>query len=129
MGQTVEERILDIKVKYDDAIRGIAKYRTELDVLRKVEATLKEDLEKGRISREAYNLKLTENKIAVQQANEAIRVLNKEIQNNVTIERQQAGSLIAMRAELSNLTRTYDSLSKIQRNGDAGKKMAADIKH
>ena len=128
MGQTVEERILDIKVRYKDAIEDIAKYRTELDVLRKVEATLKEDLKKGRISREAYNIKLTENKIAVQQANEAIRVLNKEIQNNVTIERQQAGSLIAMRAELSKLTKTYDSLSKIQRNGDAGKKMAADIK-
>ena len=127
MGQTVEERILDIKVKYDDAIRGIAKYRTEVDVLRKVEATLKEDLEKGRISREAYNLKLTENKIAVQQANEAIRVLNKEIQNNINAEKEQQGSLTSLRASLSNLTKQYDQMSGAERESASGKDLEIHI--
>lgn len=45
------EKILEIRVKYDDAIRKIAEYRTQLDILRKVEQTLKEDLKKGRMSR------------------------------------------------------------------------------
>lgn len=33
--ENVEERILDIRVRYDDAISNIAKYRTQLDVLEK----------------------------------------------------------------------------------------------
>lgn len=31
----VEEKILNIRVRYDDAIRKIAEYRSQLDVLRK----------------------------------------------------------------------------------------------
>ena len=84
MGQAVEEKVLDIKVRYDDAIRGIAKYRSELDVLRKVEATLKEDLKEGRITREQYNVKLTESKLASGEYKEAIRILEKEIRRKST---------------------------------------------
>ena len=124
----VEERVLDIKVRYDDGIRKIAEYRSQLDVLKAVEKTLKEDVEKGRISRDAYNLKLTETKLASQEYNDAIRILNKEIQNNIKIEQQQTGSLVAMRAELLNLTTAYDRLSKTERESEAGKKMADDIK-
>ena len=124
----VEERVLDIKVRYDDGIRKIAEYRSQLDVLKAVDKTLKEDVEKGRISRDAYNLKLTETKLASQEYNDAIRILNKEIQNNIKIEQQQTGSLVAMRAELLNLTTAYDRLSKTERESEAGKKMADDIK-
>lgn len=46
----VEEKILNIRVRYDDAIRKIAEYRSQLDVLRKREQTLKDDLKAGRIS-------------------------------------------------------------------------------
>lgn len=81
--ENVEERVLDIRVRYDDAIRKIAEYRTQLDVLHQVEKTLKEDLKEGRISREKYNLKLTENKVAAQKYTDAIRVLNKHIQMNI----------------------------------------------
>ena len=70
----VEEKILNIRVRYDDAIRKIAEYRSQLDVLRKREQTLKDDLKAGRISREQYNLKLSETKIATQQYNDAIRI-------------------------------------------------------
>ena len=43
MKDNTSEKILEIRVKYDDAIRKIAEYRTQLDILRKVEQTLKED--------------------------------------------------------------------------------------
>ncbi|WP_291584068.1 hypothetical protein [Bacteroides sp.] len=124
----VEERVLDIRVRYDDAIRKISEYRSQLDVLKAVEKTLKEDVDKGRITRDAYNLKLTETKLVSQEYNDAVRILNKEIQNNVKVEQQQTGSLIAMRAELSNLTTAYDRLSKTERESEAGKRMANDIK-
>lgn len=37
----VEERILDIKVRYDDAIRNIAKYQGAIDAVKLHEADLK----------------------------------------------------------------------------------------
>lgn len=127
MAENATEKILEIKVRYDDAIRKIAEYRKQLDVLKQVEKTLKEDVEKGRISRDAYNIKLTETKIASQEYTEAIRVLNKEIQNNRKIEQEQEGSLKQLRAQLSNLTAEYDSLSEAERNAAKGQELKNSI--
>lgn len=123
MAEDAVEKVLEIKVRYDDAIRKIADYRKQLDILKQVEKTLKEDVEKGRISRDAYNIKLTETKIASQEYTEAIRVLNKEIQNNRKIEQEQEGSLKQLRAQLSNLTAEYDSLSEAERNAAKGQEL------
>lgn len=123
----VEEKILDIRVRYDDAIRKIAEYRSQLDVLRKREQTLKDDLKAGRISREQYNLKLSETKIATQQYNDAIRMLNKQVQNQLKLEKEQEGSLVALRAELSNATAAYDALSREEREGAKGKEQQNHI--
>lgn len=123
MAENAVEKVLEIKVRYDDAIRKISDYRKQLDVLKQVEKTLKEDVEKGRITRDAYNIKLTETKIATQEYNEAIRVLNKEVQNNIKIEKEQEGSLKQLRAQLSNLTTEYDSLSEAERNAAKGQNL------
>lgn len=123
----VEEKILNIRVRYDDAIRKIAEYRSQLDVLRKREQTLKDDLKAGRISREQYNLKLSETKIATQQYNDAIRMLNKQVQNQLKLEKEQEGSLVALRAELSNATAAYDVLSREEREGTKGKELQNHI--
>lgn len=123
----VEEKILDIRVRYDDAIRKIAEYRSQLDVLRKREQTLKDDLKAGRVSREQYNLKLSETKIATQQYNDAIRMLNKQVQNQLKLEKEQEGSLVALRAELSNATAAYDALSREEREGTKGKELQNHI--
>lgn len=123
----VEEKILDIRVRYDDAIRKIAEYRSQLDVLRKREQTLKDDLKAGRISREQYNLKLSETKIATQQYNDVIRMLNKQVQNQLKLEKEQEGSLVALRAELSNATAAYDALSREEREGTKGKELQNHI--
>ena len=123
----VEERVLDIKVRYDDGIRKIAEYRSQLDVLKAVEKTLKEDVEKGRISRDAYNLKLTETKLASQEYNDAIRILNREIQNNIKAEHEQQDSLVSLRASLSNLTRQYDEMSEAERESASGEDLEIHI--
>ena len=91
--ENVEERVLDIRVRYDDAIRKIAEYRTQLDVLRKREQTLKEDLKAGRMSRKEYNLQLSETKIATREVNEAVRILSKQIQNERKEQTELEGSL------------------------------------
>lgn len=127
MAEDAVEKVLEIKVRYDDAIRKIAEYRKQLDVLKQVEKTLTEDVKKGRISRDAYNIKLTETKIATQEYNDAIRVLNKEIQNNIKAEKQQENSLVALRASLSNLTRQYDEMSEAERNSASGQDLEIHI--
>lgn len=125
--ENVEERVLDIRVRYDDAIRKIAEYRTQIDVLHQVEKTLKDDLKAGRIEREEYNVKLTETQIATREVNEAIRILNKQIQNERKEQMELEGSLVRLRAELSNLTASYDRLSRAERNSAKGKEIQDKI--
>ena len=127
MAENATEKILEIKVKYDDAIRKIAAYRTELDALKKEESAYKEELKKGKISLEAYNLKIAELKASSQQYTDAIRVLNKEIQNNRKQQTELEGSLTSLRAQLSNLTAEYDSLSEAERNASKGQTLKKSI--
>jgi hypothetical protein len=127
----VEEKILDIKVRYDDAIRAIAKYQGAVDAARLHEAELKKQLKDNQISRAQYNAEMAATKVVIQDNNEAIRVLNKEIQNNRKIQRELEnggeGSLKSLRAELSNLTAEYDSLSRAERNAAKGKELEDKI--
>lgn len=123
----VEEKILDIQVRYDDAIRAISKYQGAVDAARAHEADLKKQLKENQISRAEYNAEMAATKVVIQENNEAIRVLNKEIQNNRKYGEVQEGSLKSLRAELSNLTADYDSLSRVERNSAKGKEIQDKI--
>lgn len=72
-------------------------------------------------------MKLSETKIATQQYNDAIRMLNKQVQNQLKLEKEQEGSLVALRAELSNATAAYDALSREEREGTKGKELQNHI--
>ena len=122
-----EEKILEIKVRYDKAITKIAEYSTELDKLKAREKQLKEDVSKGRIEREKYNLMMAETKRAAKEYTESIRVLNKQIQNERKEQTEMEGSLVRLRAELSNLTAAYDRLSRVEREGVKGKELQDKI--
>lgn len=45
------EKILDIKVNYNEAIKAIAEYQTKIDKAKEAEAKLKEQLKAGDIER------------------------------------------------------------------------------
>lgn len=123
----VEEKILDIKVRYDDAIRAIAKYQGAVDAAKQHEKQLKKELTEGRISRAQYNEEMAATKAVITENKEAIRTLNKEIQNNRKQEKEAEGSLKSLRAELSNLTAEYDGLSRAERNAARGKELEEKI--
>lgn len=123
----VEEKILDIQVRYDDAIRAISKYQGAVDAARAHEADLKKQLKENQISRAEYNAEMAATKVVIQENNEYIRVLNKEIQNNIKIQKENEGSAKALRAELSNLTAEYDSLSRAERNSAKGNELQDKI--
>ena len=127
MAEETQERILDIKVRYDDAIKKISQYMSAIESVKQNEKDLKKQRDNGIISQEDYNKAIAAGKIKSQEYSEAIRVINREVQNNLKVEKQQEGSLVSLRARLSNLTRQYDELSASERNAAKGKELLNHI--
>jgi len=121
------EKVLEIKVRYDDAIRNIAKYRAVIDDLKKEEAEYKKALKDKKISQEEYNAKLVETEKKMMHAKDVVQTLTKDVRNNIKIEKEQAGSLKQLRAQLSNLTSEYDSLSEVERKASRGQELKIKI--
>lgn len=121
------EKILDIKVNYNEAVKAIAEYQTKIDAARDAEKNLKKQLKDGEISRQQYNEEMAASKIAIADYNDAIRIINKTVQNQIKQEKEQEGSLKALRAELSNLTTEYDALSEAERKSASGEELKNKI--
>lgn len=118
MADNKVEKVLDIKVNYADAIKKIAEYRAKLDKVKEAESELKKQLNEGRISREEYNKAISDTKIASDEYKSTIRDIEKVVKNQIKLDHEQEGSLRGMRAELSNLTREYDALSREERENE-----------
>lgn len=121
------EKILDIKVNYNEAVKAIAEYQTKIDAARDAEKNLKKQLKDGEISRQQYNEEMAASKIAIADYNDAIRIINKTVQNQIKQEKEQEGSLRSLRAQLSNLTAEYDALSEAERKGARGEELKKSI--
>lgn len=124
---TEEQRILDIKVKYKDAIQSIASYKKKIDELKAAEADLKAQKKAGVITDEEYQKQMVATDSVITQYKDNIRVLRKELQNNLRQEQENEGSLKSLRAQLSNATKAYDELSKAEREGAKGQALAQHI--
>lgn len=112
---TEETRILEVKVDTNDAIKAIVAYRDKISELKSQEKELKQQFENGQISQQRYKEEMEKSRIKTQQYTESIRVLSKEVNNNIKKDREKVGSLKGLRAELSYLTAQYDSLSAEER--------------
>ena len=121
------EKILDIKVNYNEAIKAIAEYQTKIDKAREAEAKLKEQLKAGDIKRQQYNEEMAASKAYINDCNDSIRVITKTMQNQLKQEKAQENSLVSLRAKLSNLTAEYDALSEAERKGASGTELKNKI--
>lgn len=76
------------------------------------------------------NLKKAERESIAQKKSlqERERQYSKELQNNIKIETEATNSINQLQANVSKLTAQYNALSGAAREGDAGKRLAADIK-
>ena len=122
-----EQRILDIKVKYKDAIQSIASYKKKIDELKAAEAELKEQKKAGAITDEEYQKQMVATDSVITQYKDNIRVLRKELQNNLRQEQENEGSLKSLRAQLSNATKAYDEMSRAERDSSKGQEMQEHI--
>lgn len=121
------EKVLDIKVNYNEAIKAIAEYQTKIDAARDAEKNLKKQLKDGEISRQQYNEEMAASKAYIADCNDSIRIITKTMQNQIKQEKEQEGSLRSLRAELSNLTSEYDAMSEAERKGAKGEELKNKI--
>lgn len=127
MTTTEEQKILDIKVKYEDAIYGVIRYKEKIDELNQAQEELNQAYKDGKITQNEYKVQSTATAAVITQYKDNVRVLRKELQNNVRVEQEQEGSLKQLRAELSNVTKAYDELSREEREGAKGKELQQHI--
>lgn len=124
---TEEQKILDIKVKYEDAIYGIIRYKEKIEQLKTSLEDLKKQEKDGTISRNEYKVQTEAVNATIKEYQYNVRALQKEVQNSIRQEEQQEGSLKSMRAELSNLTKAYSEMSKAERDSAKGKELQNHI--
>ena len=123
-----QQQILDIKVKYEDAIYGIIRYKEKIDQLKASIKDLQQQEKDKTITTNEMKVQTEAINATIKEYQYNVRALQKEIQNNVREEQQQEGSLKQLRAQLSNATKAYDELSRAERNGAKGQELQKHIK-
>ena len=122
-----KQQILDIKVKYEDAIYGIIRYKEKIDQLKQSIKDLQQQEKDNTISTNEMKVQTEAINATIKEYQYNVRTLRKEIQNNVRTENEQEGSLKQLRAQLSNATKAYDEMSKAEREGAKGQELAKHI--
>lgn len=150
-----EDIILNIQVRNSDAIIAINEYNQANYNLKKLNKELNDqnkELEKSTkdLSKQVKDqtgnwqeakIKIVENNASIRQNiehitkntqeitanNNASRVYQRELQNNIKEEQANAGSLVQLKAQLSNATTAFDRLAETERNGAKGKELQTHI--
>lgn len=122
-----KQQILDIKVKYEDAIYGIIRYKEKIDQLKASIKDLQQQEKDKTITTNEMKVQTEAINATIKEYQYNVRALQKEIQNNVRTENEQEGSLKQLRAQLSNAIKKYDEMAKAEREGAKGQALAQHI--
>lgn len=122
-----KQQILDIKVKYEDAIYGIIRYKEKIDQLKASIKELQQQEKDKTITTNEMKVQTEAINATIKEYQYNVRALQKEIQNNVRTENEQEGSLKQLRAQLSNATKKYDEMAKAEREGAKGQALQKHI--
>lgn len=122
-----KQQILDIKVKYEDAIYGIIRYKEKIDQLKQSIKDLQQQEKDKTITTNEMKVQTEAINATIKEYQYNVRALQKEIRNNVRTENEQEGSLKQLRAQLSNATKAYDEMSRAEREGAEGQEMQEHI--
>lgn len=134
--QLTAKAILSIDVDWGSAAEAILQYQDELAQLKKQEKDLKDEqdqlntsTEEGAQRYDQISKELLALNAATKERKDNIRTLQKEMQNEARQLTNNEGSLKALRAELSHLTKQYDELSRTEREGAKGNELAQKIQN
>ena len=135
------DKIINIRVKYSDLIKGMSESAKRIDTLNDRISELKSGLKglkaarkAGTIDKEAYNEQVAQttqeliaNREEVKALQSAMRLYSHEIQDNIKEEKNLEGSVNGLRASIRNLTAEYNALSAADREGSVGNGIAERI--
>lgn len=127
MADEAVRKILEIQVDYGDALTKIAQYKVEIDKIKEQQKEYKKQLKDGEITQQEYHVAMEKSRQTISRLNTESGVYQKQIANQIKAQREQEGSLMQLRAKLSDLTAEYDRLSKADREGDVGAQLKAQI--
>lgn len=128
------EKILEIKVDVNDAIKSITNLNKEIDAQRQYQKQLQAQIKElskdyaanaGEI--EQLQQEMVKSKELTKDYSSQVQVLSRNVQNQLKVDRENIGSLKQLRAQLSNLTAAYDALSEEERNAAKGRELKDKI--
>lgn len=127
MAEGTTTKVLRIEVDSSQAVQAMADYSALIEETKKREDALKKAIkeqgdESGQLAVELAKLKSERTAYT-----RALAESSKEVQNNIKQQKGAEGSLKSLRAQLSNLTKKYDELSKAEREGALGKDFQGQI--
>lgn len=127
MADTTTTKILEVVVDNNKAVTAISEYNRLIDEQRAKQKALTDEFKAGNKSQADYYKEMAQSKEITKTYSRQVQELSKEIQNNIKADTEQKGSLRALRAELSNVTKQYDALSEADRRSADGLKLKAKI--
>lgn len=117
----MEDDQIIVDVQMDALIASLQELRQQYDA--NTEALKKLDKESDDYDKQVIEL-TQQNKVLQQE----MRGVEKQIQNEIKAQRSQEDSLVQLRAKLANLNKQYDSMSGMERMGEAGVELQKKIK-
>ena len=121
-------KIIDIQVRYEQAIAGIAKYRAAIADAIAFQKELKQQLKDGSLSQEEYDRNLSASQVYIKQQGDALRVLSNQVSNQIKAQQQMEGSVKSLKAQLASAKDSYENLGKAERESAKGQELATKIK-
>lgn len=122
------DKIINIRFNYKELVQGWVKANEAIEDNKKILADLKKEYETGQISLSDYKKAQLELKSTTKALTDEQRQYEKEIQNNIKVEKELDGSLNQLRAKLNGLIAQYGRLSAAERESASGKALADHIK-
>lgn len=127
MAENTTTRVVEVRVDNAEAIKLIADYNAKITELTINEKRLQKEL-KTTTGNTAENREELAKLRAKQTAyKRELREVEKEVQNNIKAAREEEGSNRKLRAELSNLTKQYDSMSAAMQKSAKGQELKKQI--
>lgn len=128
------EKILEIKVDANEAIKGIGRLNEKISEQRDLQAKLKKEIKELQNTEGDHTAEIEKKRTELAQSNELTKTysgevqrLSKIVQNQLKMDKEEVGSLQRKRAELSKLTLEYDELSDAERNAAKGQELKDKI--
>lgn len=123
-----EEVVVDFKIDAEESLKVLTEINIQMSELQKEKEALDKAMKDGTATKEMV-ANYTEIEVAMKTLQKARKAEEKEIYNEAQQYRYAADSVQGMSDRLRQMKDSYMKLSQAEREGEVGKKLAADIRN